>query len=55
MTKAPSDKFLRLRVTQQFKRRVARVAKRRQCGMSDIIRDALFDFVESEEKKAATQ
>lgn len=54
MTKAPSDKVLRLRVTGQFKKRVARIARRRECGISDIAREAILNYVETEERKAAT-
>jgi len=43
--------LIRFRTTPEFKRRVRRLAKSRQCDISDLARQALIDYIEVHEAK----
>lgn len=55
MTKSPLIDLIRFRTTESLKKRVAKLAKRRGCDISDVVREAVIAFVEQSEAKTAAK
>lgn len=53
MNKQILNETLRLRLPDGWKKRASRVAKKRGCDMSDVAREGMLVFLDSEEKRLA--